>query len=71
MKPRIKIERGVPVPPRCNTGGLFPWQDMKAGDSFFTAIKTGPSAAYKAGRRLGWTFTVRAEGKGWRIWRTK
>lgn len=40
----------------------YDWSKMKVGDSMIVAT---PTAAYVAGRRLGWRFATRANGTAW------
>lgn len=69
----IQIEKNVPISrvPRLGRNALYPWQDMKVGDSFFvpgyTTKTFGRTAA--AGVRYGMTFSVRTQDGGVRVWR--
>ena len=72
------VEKGIPIPPRkCGTGrpALYPFAEMKVGDSF--AIESARkrqgrmcAIASDYGKRHGMRFTVRAIGDGMlRVWR--
>lgn len=70
----IKIEKGVPVPPRRTRKGIskYPFRQMEVGDSFlmpdYTVVRAwgilGPYA-----KRLGQKYTVRTVEGGARVWR--
>lgn len=83
----LPIERGVPIPPpRCKEGGkrkggkrVYPWREMKPGDSFFVAVE--PSSVNRIQSQLStigahqrdWTgksYTTRIVEGGVRVWRT-
>lgn len=83
---KIKIEKGVPIPPRSNGGreSKYPLSEMKKGDSFL--ITCDSSETSKTSRRLNsavgnyqkshgeeFQFKIRTvpEEGGVRIWRTK
>ena len=76
-RPRlIAIERSVPVPDRTHTRGLYPWRQMKPGDSFavghISPHRLGNAArSFAAYHGNGWKFTTRTEGHGARVWRIK
>lgn len=71
----IKIDKGIPIPPRLNNGGrpaAYPFSEMQVGDSFVYSgnSKAAISTTSAASRRLGFKFTTRVEGDGLvRIWR--
>ena len=71
----IKIEKNVPIP---SHRGKYPFRDMKVGESFYYDNGTSNyQCLYNASRifcireKIDWKFTVRKEGEGARIWRTK
>lgn len=72
MKPRFKIERGIPLP-RPGRSPIYPWYEMKRGDSFF--VRRGHAerlraASGMAAKRLGRKsrFVVRNVEGGVRVW---
>lgn len=70
LQPPIKIETGVPIPTGRATH-LYPFADMKAGDSF--VIPDGSlnarSGLYGVAKRVGAKIAIRKEGNGFRVWR--
>lgn len=78
-KKPIKIERGIPMPPK-GIGGpgrprMYPWDDMKVGDSFFVpSIRSSANIASSKGiamKRTGFAFSTRSVEGGVRVWRIK
>lgn len=70
----IKIETKVPVPANYNGGrGKYPFAKMKIGESFYVATKDCPGVRSSANQyhqiHKDFTFTVRAEKDGYRVWR--
>lgn len=73
----FKIEKGVLVPPlvrnKQGVGGrnrpVYPFALMDVGDSFYSEIKPSSPARHYANKH-GVQFLIRAEGSGYRIWRT-
>ena len=70
----MKIESHIPVPSEQSSRAVYPFPDMRVGDSFLVLeadwIKNLRSAAYMyAKRHPGVKFTVRKYGEGWRLWR--
>lgn len=76
------VESGVPLPESPHARGrqpIYPWRDLNVGESFFVPCKEGEGprilirritpTAYKAGRKLGKTFTSRSMPDGVRVWR--
>ena len=67
-----KIERNVPIAQQERRGYLYPFHEMKIGDSFLAKGKTmkavGPSIS-NAKYRLEWDFTARTCKDGVRVWR--
>jgi hypothetical protein len=61
------VDKGVPLPTGINDKGrpgLYPWDSMEVGDSFFVPGKTRKQFATQAsaaGRRLGLKFVVRKD----------
>lgn len=73
---RLPIEKGVPLPLRKKHDSRYDWENMEIGDSIFVPdgkAKSLGSCAYSWSRRnhVDWGFTVREEGEGCRIWRTR
>lgn len=67
------ITSDIPPPVSGSTGkpATYPFATMKVGDSFFTRApvnRVGP-AARQFGKRHGWKFQCRTEGRGARVWR--
>ena len=72
----IKIEKGVPVPPKSRNGGRklkYPFDQMEVGDSFAANAPQNTvlsSARAYARRNPGMTFTTREiDKKSCRVWR--
>ncbi len=82
MRPSIDLEVGVPIPPDGRmTRTIYPWNDMRPGDSFFVPLPDGPEgktrrtsisrlACYTA-RKLDRYFTTRNVEGGVRVWRVR
>ena len=71
---KFKIEKGIPMPSRRN-GSLYPFGQMKVGDSFVVTgehCKSIHQALYYQNTKSGMKFTGRKldEGK-YRVWRVK
>lgn len=69
----MKIDQNIPLPLE-HSRAIYPFPDMKLGDSFMvldaTWVKNLRSAAYMYSRRHpGVRFTVRRYNEGWRLWR--
>jgi hypothetical protein len=72
--PKIKVDKGVPLPSNITGVGKYPWEDMEVGDSFLFPPDVKSSAAYSVSRhqkRKGRDYVVRATPQGLRCWRTK
>lgn len=74
----IKIERGIPIPPKSKNFSRYKWDQMVIGDSFLLPPDSSPdkinsarNAAYGFGKRHKMKFTSRTTNKGTRIWRTE
>lgn len=77
MSIEIKIEKGIPIPPK-KSGGKFFWitkyNEMDVGDSFFVPMTMSRrSNANWCARRGGYKITTRSEVnkegiKGFRVW---
>jgi len=66
--PIVKLERGIPLPPRGEMG-KYPWKAMKVGDSFVAdaGIRGG---FYSTAQRHGYKVRVKSIGDGKvRVWR--
>ena len=63
----IKIEAGIPLPPKRHT---YPFGEMKVGDSFFAentnSVRQGSA---RASKETGKKFTCRTVDGGVRAWR--
>lgn len=76
---KIKIEKGIKMwEPRGKSGGrkdVYPWREMKKGDSFFIPSQkpaTAQSAVARANKRYApKKFAARTMPTGVRIWRVK
>lgn len=73
----IKVESGIPVPARTNRQGgrlpIYPFADLKVGESFFVpgkTVKTMSHTASKAAKRLEIKLITRTVEGGVRVWRT-
>ncbi len=72
---RIKVQRGVPVPPPPRQN-KYPWEFMQADDSFFLPVHSRKlqSSVLNAGNqwcarhRSSWKVETRRVGKGLRVW---
>lgn len=70
----IKIEKGIPVPPRSGSGGRplkYPWDKMAKGESVMVSTASGAYSGKSYGRRHGLSFVARKIGSGYRVWRVK
>lgn len=80
----IRIESGIPVPPRVGGGGRpgkYPFEHMTPGDSFLVTYQDGQPPAHAARRlasatkgaskRTGFKFTTRRLKDGVRVWRVE
>lgn len=68
----LKIEKGIPVPPKKSTGFTFTLQKMKKGDSTFIRGKLASNICNAARRAFGaGAYATRKEGDGVRLWRVK
>jgi hypothetical protein len=58
----IKIDKGVPMPDSRSSGtGLYPFEGMEVGDSFFTPGKTRQQMDNACGhwrKKNNWRFTL-------------
>jgi hypothetical protein len=69
----IKVESGIPMPPRSScigNGAAEQLKDMKVGDSFLW--NGHPTIPYRGAKRLGFKLEGRkVNGEGVRYWRVK
>lgn len=69
----IKIEKGVPIPPKVERGGQprkYPLRDMEVGDSFVTQWSPGRDNSVRSiATQVGIRITVRRDGDTLRVWR--
>jgi hypothetical protein len=71
---KFTIAKNVPLP--INTRALYPFRDMKVGDSFYIPgnkqYMSAVSASFNfAKSNAPYKFSSRQEGDGGRIWRVK
>lgn len=71
------IESGIQIPADVGRKGaqrLYPFADMRVGDSVFFATATTDGREVRAARsffrRAGWSLVARRVGSGMRVWRT-
>lgn len=81
----MKIESGIPIPPRRSgyargsNKPKYPWQSMRVGDSFLVPgeasvqqqIAVGSAASKRAATYPGEKYVVRAVIGGVRVWRVQ
>lgn len=68
----MKIDKGIPLPPKGEYRRKFPFSQMEIGDSVFVADKRPAEFAASmqyVRRKLGYRFTTRSENGGTRVWR--
>lgn len=75
-----KVDRDIPIPPINGRGEgrknpkLYPWDEMKVGDSFFVDTMLmhhmAPTVQRQQLGRPGVKYTIRTIGTGVRVWRT-
>ena len=68
----VKIEKNIPLP--LSRKALYPWREMKVGDSFLAPVPQRAFTAHAsmASMRTGWKFVTRAVSKtSTRVWRVK
>lgn len=69
----IEIDKNITPPPSSRgRKPIYPWVDMKTGDSFFVKGVKGrdfSATAYAAGKRLNMKFSVITVENGSRCWR--
>ena len=68
-----KIEAGIPIPKdgrghHGNQPRKYDFGKMKVGDSLYVG-PSRTSAYWYRSKHPDFCFTVRPEGKGWRVWR--
>lgn len=73
MKPEIKIEKSVPVPPLRAKSNLYPVERLKVGDSFVAPSGAKPpsfrTAVANKAKKIGIKITTRQTPEGLRCWR--
>lgn len=69
----VKIDSNVPMPKRNAGVRIYPWDDMKIGDSFAVDSKANPRQLCVQANlsRPSKRFEARVQGGNKRIWRTK
>lgn len=69
------IEKNIPLPKGTPNKGYskYPFAEMQVGDSFLFSGPAGRirSAVSQHSRRHGGKFSVRIEGRGFRVWRVE
>lgn len=82
-KQEFVIVKNIPVPNniRSSRGSMYPFGQLEVGDSFYCNVKKDSvynmalrwkKKIIKSGSKAkNWSFIVRTEGTGTRIWRTK
>jgi hypothetical protein len=71
----IRIEKGIPCPPRGQYNiSKYPWRTMKVGDSFLFPKHLSRQACYQSGayhnnKNGGGKFAIRITPEGYRCWR--
>lgn len=67
----LKIDKKIPMPPPKNHV-IYPFKEMKIGDSFLVAGNINPRLAASRFKKAnkGWNYASRKEGDYVRIWRT-
>ena len=72
---KIKIEKRIPLPPKYQERSVYPWRQMRVGDSFLfprgRKLEIARRQAQVAGRATKRQFIVRKTPKGIRCWRVK
>ena len=72
LRATVKIEKNIPLP--LSRKALYPWREMKVGDSFLAPVPQRAFTAHArmASMRTGWKFVTRAVSKtSTRVWRVK
>jgi hypothetical protein len=71
MTDTIKIEHGIPIPPKNRRRGnrKYPFDKMNIGDSILLNRHSRASAYYYRLEHPEFHFVLRREEKGLRIWR--
>lgn len=72
---KLKITKGIPLPPPSRSGLTGTLRSMQVGDSTLVPIEASTRArvhniASRLKRRKEGVWTIRSVNKGWRIWRT-
>ena len=73
---KLKLERGIPIPPRVNnrkrTEITNAAMACEVGESFFVKVNVRLAhARLETAKKTGRRFVARTEGAGTRIWRIK
>ena len=64
----MKIDSDVPMPPDTRNVLFDTVVKMNVGDSFHHKKKARPNMGLNA-QKTGFSFVIRADGDGWRVWR--
>jgi hypothetical protein len=69
----VKIDKNIPIPGRARGGAIYPWDDLKVGDSFVVSTGTnGRQLCLSAGlTRPSKKFISRIVNGVCRVWRTE
>jgi hypothetical protein len=73
------IDQGINMPSRRRSKNDYPLHELKVGDSFLVSEDTAKerskirSASYRYKKQVDPTFSIaiRADAKGFRVWRTR
>jgi len=71
---KIKIEKGIAIPPSLKEKRDYPFNEMKIGESFF--VETNKNNLYQQAHNYRknnkeFNFVVRRDKTGSRVWRVK
>jgi len=61
----VKVDKGIPLPPRRNANRVYPWNELEVGDSFLfgttTTLATARSRAHEYSRMSEHRFNEHRE----------
>lgn len=73
----VKIEKKIQIPRSKTRPNVYPWVDLKVGDSFFIDDAKKQHVVFSCVKQYNINYkqkiqiTTRREGKGVRVWRIK
>ena len=68
--PKIKFDRGIPIPPKAATAAAIEVDKMRVGDSFkMPDTQANRMGVYNAAKAQGFKITIRKDGSKFRVWR--